>query len=212
MNVFMSASLSYALNALWQVPLITFAGWLVNRVCRQAHPRMLHRAWVATLLLAVFLPAVGMRSGWSVASTGKDAAAVRLLAPGTDVSPQSHLFEHGVLTLSRTWIDILAGFYLLLVSVAILRLVFGLVKTLRLSRLFEPVTLTPEQLQIWQRCRTVFCIEAAALRTSDAIIGPAVVGWHRPVLLLPMRFLDETTDEELLAALAHECAHIARRD
>ena len=208
----MSAFLSYALNALWQVPLVATGGWLVSRLCRRAQPQMLHRAWVATLLLAVFLPAVGMTSGLSITSVRKGSADVQLMAESADESPQGHLFEDGVLALSPAWIEIFAGFYLLLVSVAILRLLFGLVKTLRLSRLSEPVTLTPEQLQIWQRCRTVFCIKAAALRTSDAIIGPAVVGWHRPVLLLPMRFLDETTDEELLAALAHECAHIARRD
>ena len=208
----MNLLVDYALNALWQVPLLAGGGWLVNRLCRQTHPRMQHRIWVATLLLGVMLPAVEMRSAGSTASARIGLVGVRLLTAFPDLSPQRHLFEHSVLAISHAWINSLAGVYLLLVLAAILRLLSGVIKAQELSRVSELVTLTPEQQQIWQRCRSVFSIEAAVLCTSNAISGPAVVGSRPPVLLLPPHFLQETTDEELLAALAHECAHIARRD
>ena len=208
----MNLLLTYALNVLWQVPLIAGAGWLLSRLCRAVHPRVLHGIRVATLLLAVIMPAVAISSGWALVSNPIGTAGVRLLIAGPDAPPPQHLFEHGVLSLSHSWMDALAGLYLALVSFAILRLLVGVLQTRKLSRASEPVTMSPAQTRIWQRCRAIFSITDAELGTSPAISGPAVIGCHRPVLLLPSHFLEDTTDEKLLAALAHECAHIARHD
>jgi TonB family protein len=207
----MNLLLTYALNVLWQVPLIAGAGWLLSRLCRAVHPRVLHGIRVATLLLAVVMPAAAI-SGGPIASSRVGTAGVRLLAAGPDAPLPRHLFQHGVLSLSHPWMDALAGLYLALVLFAILRLLVGVLQTLKLSRASEPVTMSPAQTRIWQRCRAIFSITDAELGTSPAISGPAVIGCHRPVLLLPSHFLEETTDEELLAALAHESAHIARHD
>src|SRR5260370_19043832 len=42
--------------------------------------------------------------------------------------------------------------------------------------------------------------------------APAVVGWFRPVVLLPMRALTGLTEEQIEAVMAHELAHIRRFD
>ena len=42
--------------------------------------------------------------------------------------------------------------------------------------------------------------------------APAVIGWLRPVVLLPVTVLTGLTDEQLSAVVAHELAHIARLD
>src|SRR5260370_15844415 len=42
--------------------------------------------------------------------------------------------------------------------------------------------------------------------------APAVVGWFRRVLLLPMRALTGLTEEQIEAVMAHELAHIRRFD
>ena len=42
--------------------------------------------------------------------------------------------------------------------------------------------------------------------------GPSVVGWLRPVILLPAATLSGLTPEQLEAMLAHELAHIRRHD
>ena len=41
--------LSYLFNALWQIPLVFAAAWVVNRMLRSASPRAGHRVWVAAL-------------------------------------------------------------------------------------------------------------------------------------------------------------------
>src|ERR1700741_4063620 len=53
--------LSYLFNALWQIPLLFAAAWVVARMLRRASPRLEHRVWVAALLLQVALPACTLR-------------------------------------------------------------------------------------------------------------------------------------------------------
>src|SRR5467141_4500274 len=42
--------------------------------------------------------------------------------------------------------------------------------------------------------------------------APAVLGWFRPVVLLPVRALTGLTEEQIEAVIAHELAHIRRLD
>src|SRR5712691_10948699 len=42
--------------------------------------------------------------------------------------------------------------------------------------------------------------------------APAVLGWFRPVVLLPMRALTGLNEEQVAAVIAHELAHIRRLD
>ncbi|MBA2590204.1 MAG: M48 family metalloprotease [Alphaproteobacteria bacterium] len=46
----------------------------------------------------------------------------------------------------------------------------------------------------------------------DWLQAPAVIGWLRPVLLLPVTALTGFTPEQLAAVIAHELAHIRRHD
>jgi len=41
---------------------------------------------------------------------------------------------------------------------------------------------------------------------------PAVLGWFRPVVLLPVRALTGLTEAQIEAVIAHELAHIRRLD
>jgi beta-lactamase regulating signal transducer with metallopeptidase domain len=46
----------------------------------------------------------------------------------------------------------------------------------------------------------------------DRLDAPAVLGWLRPVVLLPMRALTGLNEEQIEAVIAHELAHIRRLD
>jgi hypothetical protein len=55
---------------------------------------------------------------------------------------------------------------------------------------------------------------ARAIRYCESLHldAPAVVGWFRPVVLLPLRALTGLTELQLRAVIAHELAHIRRLD
>ncbi len=50
------------------------------------------------------------------------------------------------------------------------------------------------------------------LAHSAKVMVPCVLGWFRPVVLLPMAILSGLSNEQLEAVLAHELAHIRRYD
>ncbi|MCG8648648.1 MAG: M56 family metallopeptidase, partial [Pirellulales bacterium] len=59
--------------------------------------------------------------------------------------------------------------------------------------------------------RSLGMTERVALMESARIGGPAVLGWKRPVMVLPTDWRT-WSDEELRSVLAHELAHISRHD
>ncbi|MBI3466519.1 MAG: DUF1559 domain-containing protein [Planctomycetes bacterium] len=55
------------------------------------------------------------------------------------------------------------------------------------------------------------CTRTVELRESAEIPAPATIGWRRPVVLLPVAWR-EWTETERRAVMAHELAHVCRRD
>jgi bla regulator protein BlaR1 len=75
------------------------------------------------------------------------------------------------------------------------------------------------RLRGWRRIR--FLIRASvstdiaapiAVRASPGLLEPGVVGWRRPLLLLPQGFAERLASSEMKAILAHELCHVRRRD
>ena len=54
--------------------------------------------------------------------------------------------------------------------------------------------------------------QAVRLLVSSLIDVPTVIGWFRPVILVPVGFFTSFSYEHIAALLAHELAHIQRRD
>jgi GWxTD domain-containing protein len=57
--------------------------------------------------------------------------------------------------------------------------------------------------------RSIPCVR---LLVSSMVDVPTVIGWLRPVILVPVEFLTGLPSEHIEALLAHELAHIRRRD
>src|SRR5262245_15231698 len=92
------------------------------------------------------------------------------------------------------------------------RLLGGVFYTLRLTRRgTSPVD--PEwQQRLLQVCRQLRITQTVHLLESACVQVPTVIGWLRPVILLPTSTLTGLTTMQLEAILAHELAHIRRQD
>jgi beta-lactamase regulating signal transducer with metallopeptidase domain len=82
-----------------------------------------------------------------------------------------------------------------------------LIRTTALAQAPSAWQRTAEQLA--QRLRVSIPFRAVETTLVDA---PVVIGWMRPIILLPVAFVIGATPSQIEALLAHELAHIRRRD
>jgi TonB family protein len=177
---------------------------------------MEHRIWVCALVLQALLPACRLRlldplqEIWSFLSWGaKRGAAGGETHIGISTGAA---YAHGVLRLPEgvfVGIAVIYGCSLLYFAA---KLGWGLWKTGVMRRQAESVSLTEEAAAMWERHCSFFGVEGAELAQSSMISGPVTVGVGRRVLLVPLGFLDQIDEGDLDAVMAHECAHMRRRD
>lgn len=225
MNTLLSLSLpswllDYILNSIWQVPLIFAAAWIAARLARPTGPRMEHRVWVFALIAETVLPALhlNLTSLWQQAcaalvwawdwSLGRNfnAGEVRVIvSPGAVSTSGLHLPPMLLATVDAAYACALAY--------CAIRLAWGLWKTSRMQREAQALPVTTELAAKFARTG----IQSKSTRpihvaVSSLVTGPVTLGILRRVLLLPPGFLSRVTEADLDAVLAHEFAHIERRD
>jgi len=218
MTAFESWVLTYLLNSLWQIPLVFCAAWIASRLARTAGPRMEHRIWVGALLLEVLLPLGHLRLN----DLGRQAWGLALwFLHGSAESGQTRVIL-GAGTTSQVALPLHTAEMLAAVAAAYIcsllyfagRLAWGAWTTESLRRRatpFEPSGETATRAARFQRLLGVGP-SSVHFATSPAISGPATVGLRRQTLLLPPGFLCKLSNADVDALLAHEFAHMARRD
>ncbi len=211
MNSLSSLVISYLMNAVWEVILIACAGWLASRLLGRLGPQAEHIGWVATFVAALAAPALPLLRGLSFLLPAFPAVAGSSSITFVDSTAHA-VFPKGLLVLpSGLALGLLLCYAGSLVYFAV-RLFVSLVHTAALLSSSSPVSLTPRQEELWRRCERSFSLRGVRLRVTSGIAGPVTLGFRTPTLLLPVAFVAESSDQDLLTALAHECAHIKRRD
>ncbi len=210
--------LSYLLNALWQIPLVYLAALGTIRLARTIDVQLEHRVWVTALFVELILPACSLPSSVDVlrvrdlllgASVGGSQSGVRV-----EIGAEAVRTASGVHIPNALRIVLLALYAGSIVYFA-LRIVWGYLQARSLRRGAHAVSMATEGLERWQLIGELCGIEASsmpAIRLSDAINGPITVGIRRPVLLLPEGFVADVVNGKSDALLAHELAHVQRRD
>jgi TonB family protein len=210
----------YLLNSIWQVPLLFAAAWVAARMVRSASARVEHRIWVVALILEAAVPAfhvdlselLSKAKGlvlWGRAGNLAGGHTRVLFGAGTGLS--SGLLRLPALVLSGV-AAICLGCLLYFAG----RLGWRVWKTVVMRRMAEPVRLAGDFVRVWERLRGAFALnehaEGETLAVSPMISGPVTVGVTRQVMLMPPGFLEGVSESEMEAVLAHEFAHMQRRD
>lgn len=209
--------LAYLLNSLWQVPLVFCAALAAAQLARPAGPRMEHRVWVGALLLESILPLCHLRlselwhRAWGLAFWflhGRADGQTRVIL-GAGTASRTALPWHAAEALAAVAAAYLCG---LLYFAG--RLGWGVWTTEAIRRRANPLKPPFEAARTMTRFEHLLgtSTDNVQFASSPAISGPATVGVRRPTLLFPPRFLDQLRPDELDALLAHEFAHVRRRD
>jgi TonB family protein len=202
--------LAYLLNSLWQVPLLFSAGWLAARALRSVSAEAEHRVWVVTLVLQSLLPAGSMFSfdwpralaflGWNANRAGEAHVSV-VLGGGTGIgefSPPGWLLAA------------IAISYVLLVAWFAARFLWRAIGLSELRREAVPVRLTGEAALFWERCSKG--LRGVSMAASSRIFSPVTMGLRRKLILLPASMGEQLPATDLHTVIAHEFAHIRRKD
>jgi len=203
------------LHFVWQGAALAAIFAAVNAVCRRATTR--YALAVITLVLMMAAPAVtfmaltrrtipavtfGAQGASAIAARpvqGVSVAARPSAPEGTSGNPPA-----GMLWFVEAWF--------LGVVLLSLRTAGGLFLIERMRRkeikpvareLFEKYQVLQKKMGLDRVIRYCECLRLDA---------PAVLGWFRPVVLLPARALTGLTEEQLEMVIAHELAHIRRLD
>ncbi len=166
------------------------------------------RALVARPEAPGVLPATRQQGG----SVGAEVAAVQSPVQAGETRSGAARWVASLGSRVAGWLPALVAMWALGACVCLVRLALGLVELRALRvRGIEPL---PGELQaVVERLSTAIGRRRpVACRLSRRVQVPSVLGWRRPLILLPVAGLGRLTASQTEAVLAHELAHVQRHD
>jgi beta-lactamase regulating signal transducer with metallopeptidase domain len=221
MNPMNEIIVTYVTNALWMTCVIAAVTVLLSRALRRGPALHRHALWVAALLLTVLLPFASLRgSRNNDKRRSESVAAASAVQPGeTGFSGDSswalwRRMRHGghPVQFGSLWVGFVALLYLSFIFYRAVRLYRGW-QSLRamLGKLSEP-QIPPAMRTVVEQCHSLLGMKPVPILLSLEGKGPATLGIHSPVLVLPEWFFSQASEDELSSVLGHELAHIRRHD
>lgn len=229
---------TFVLNSLWQVALVAAAAMFADLLLRRGPARYRHVLWVGSLGAAIVLPLASVQPRVQTPPDAAIAAAEASLLPESGKALAipvgrakaksssgwwtrlSIASRHRMLSLPP-WLALAAlALYLVFVAFMLARFVRACVKTRQIRHLASVVDPLPRHVtEALEHCRHGLTRRGSQqlhpfppVLSSTRIPGPVTVGVRRPAIILPATLLEPAGREDLTAALAHEMAHIRRRD
>jgi TonB family protein len=215
--------LRYLTHSAVTLAMVGTVAWLGDRLLRSVGPQAQHRMWVTALLMSVALPL--LPAGW-LARLGPAPTSVGLGTVTVTYNTVAAAAERW--TVSPLLCAMLAAAYLLTLLFYAVRLLWRGRRTRAMVRRATMMPLEASARGFLNDAARRFGVAMPEVRCSAETRGPVVLGLRRPLLLVPEGFLttenaeeiqtasDEdirtASDVDIAAALAHECAHIRRRD
>jgi beta-lactamase regulating signal transducer with metallopeptidase domain len=205
--------LTYAVHS----TLLLLAAWLITRLVSKERLRWHERIWKsalvgglvsASLQLALGVAPVAGRLEWSRAEADAGQVADEAVQPGVLTSASA--WQAAGLELS--WERLLVGLWLLggLLGLALFLFAWRRISDRLAGR--ETVREGPALESLARLARAAGLVRPPRLSVSRHLRSPATVGVFLPQICVPRRALAELNAEQQEALVAHELAHILRRD
>ncbi|HEX5484237.1 MAG TPA: M56 family metallopeptidase, partial [Terriglobia bacterium] len=238
MDVISQGVLTFLINSIWQVALIAGVAEVASRFLRRAPARYLHALWAIALLAALALPIASTRVAVTHLPAVRRANTSSVLTVEAPVvsptrtviaeraQPSGLLPEakaafrlpgtHRSVPFPPFFARLLLALYFVFIAYELFRLGQAWLRT-RQIRVSASVFQFPARvLAAAGQCQPVLGLNSGSKATrilcSPRVSGPVTLGARHPMIILPQTLAASASQDELAAALAHEFAHIARRD
>ncbi len=231
----------FLLNASWQIALVTAIATLLDRWLRGAPARYRHLLWMMALAAVIVLPVVSARrtrdatapltasasaaglDSWPVPAPAVRPSRVSLAASTRAFLRRAVAGAHLTIRIPHTPARAAFVLYAALLMIMLVRFARA---WLRSREIRKNVRAQPSQNPSCLSLVSLVTCHSSLVRTlaagaeragasilwSSEVAGPVTVGARRPTIILPSRLLDPGAEDDLSAALAHEIAHVRRRD
>jgi beta-lactamase regulating signal transducer with metallopeptidase domain len=204
------------LHFLWQGTAVAALAAVLMMLCRRASTRYTLAVGALALMLAApvvtffFLSSSNAFSGAPVPAKSFSAAGTRPTSTNSTTARNSSGFSR--LSPSLDALPWLVEAWLLGVAFFSLRSAGGFL-LLERERRKQSITASARVLAMCQNLQRRLGLERA-IRYCECpwLQAPAVIGWFRPIVLLPVTALTGLSEEQLQLVIVHELAHIQRLD
>ena len=198
---------NYLAHSVVTLALLGLVAWLGDRMLHNVRPQARHRMWVAVLLTGVALPLLPVSALSHFGHADAGAAGGTATVTYHMIAPAAERW-----TVSPLVCMVLAAAYLLIALLSVARLLWRWRRTAAVARRSGLLPLDASARMLVEDAARRLGVTPPVMRCSAMISGPMVLGVRRAMLLTPKDFFTAEADRDVAAALAHECAHIARRD
>ncbi|HLJ25918.1 MAG TPA: M56 family metallopeptidase [Candidatus Angelobacter sp.] len=221
MNPVNEMVVTYVTNALWMTCVIAAVTVLLSRALRRGPASHRHALWVAALLLAVLLPFASLRgSGNNDKPRPESGAAANTVQPaekgfrGASSWALWRGMRHGghPVQFGAPWVRFVALLYFGFIFHRAVRLFRGWQSLRAMLRKSSEPQMPPAMRTVVEQCHSLLGMRPVPILLSLEGKGPATMGIHDPVLVLPEWFFSQASEDELSSVLGHELAHIRRHD
>jgi beta-lactamase regulating signal transducer with metallopeptidase domain len=221
MNTIGEVVVTYVTNALWMTCVIAAVTVLLSRALRRSPSSHRHALWVAALLLTVLLPFASFRGSRNNDKLNSESvAAAGAVQPGeTGFSGDSswalwRRMRHGghPVQFGPLWVGFVALLYVGFIFCRAVRLYRGCQSLRAMLRKSSEPQIPPAMRTVVEQCYSLLGMKPVPILLSPEGKGPATLGIHNPVLVLPAWFFSQASEDELSSVLGHELAHIRRHD
>ena len=212
-------------HSLWQIALVAGLLWMALRVFQSTNTRYV--LCTAALALMALLPiATAVQVYWSMpANSAPDQATQTIGAPLPDTQTTSTEIPNTPIPNTQSpntqnlstqypahWQPIAVFLWLIGVVFFSIRLAGGLFTVARLKRNGIPIADPAIEILYQALAARMDIARPAKLCSSTQTDQPLLIGWLKPVLLLPASMLTGIHPKHVEAILAHELAHVRRHD
>ncbi|HWO33878.1 MAG TPA: M56 family metallopeptidase [Candidatus Acidoferrum sp.] len=221
MNPISEIVVTYVTNALWMTCVITAVTVLLSRALRRGPSSHRHALWVAALLLAVLLPLASLRGSRNNDKPKPESAEVASTVQRTEAGFSGtsswalwRRMRHGgqPVRFGPLWVGLVTLLYFGFIFYRLVRLYRGWRSLQAMLHESRDPQIAPAKRAVVEQCHSLLGMKPVPILLSLEGKGPATLGIHNPVLVLPEWFLSQASADELSSVLGHELAHIRRRD
>ena len=199
------------LHFIWQGSVLALFLWIVRMIAPPSAARLRYK--VASLIMLTMPIALIVTATWNSRSDpGRAATAPRLLTQAPAHTPQQAVYYAPTSSAPHAGIS---GWAVCIWMIGVLllsaRAAGGWMGVRKLKHGVSPADAELEDI-VGRLQRRLRVSAPVRLCTSAAVRVPTAIGWLRPYILLPVTALTGLSEAQIAAILAHELAHISRRD